>query len=108
LLEANSITIGHIPTEKNIADLFIKDLPRTKHHNLIEMIGLTKLSKSVESNNLIKTVNLTIKSKSDSSIILKPHKTKLNVKEKLNLTIDTLQIRGLCLNEIIFSVLLKV
>jgi hypothetical protein len=47
------------------------------------MIGLKKLSKSAESNNLIKTVNLTLKSKSDSSISLKPHKAKLKVKEDL-------------------------
>jgi hypothetical protein len=64
-IESYSITIGHIPTEKNIADLFTKGLPRIKHHTLIVMIGLKQLSKSVESNNLIKTVNLTLKSKSD-------------------------------------------
>jgi hypothetical protein len=82
-IETYSITIDHITTEKNIADLFTKGLPRIKHHTLIEMIGLKQLSKSVESNNLIKTVNLTLKSKSDSSISLKPHKAKLKVKEDL-------------------------
>ena len=77
-IELQSIIIKHIRTENNLADIFTKGLARSKHHKLIEFIGLRKLGKKSESQMSIKSVNLTVKSKSDTSI--KHSKEKLQIK----------------------------
>ena len=39
----NSISVVHVPTEENIADVLTKGLDKFKHYKLIEMMGLKKI-----------------------------------------------------------------
>ena len=52
----------------NLSDIFTKGLARRNHNKWIELIGLRQLGKKIESQISIKSINLTVKSKSDTSI----------------------------------------
>ena len=41
----DSISVVHVPTEENIADILTKGLDKLKHYKLIEMMGLKKIGK---------------------------------------------------------------
>ena len=36
-----SVTIEHVPSDKNLADIFTKQLPQALHHRMVREIGLT-------------------------------------------------------------------
>ena len=61
----NSITVVHVPTEENIADVLTKGLDKFKHYKLIEMMGLKKIGKKFASEH---SVNLISKCNSDISM----------------------------------------
>ena len=42
-IDTHSITIEHIPTENNLADILTKGLPRIKHYKLIDSIGIREI-----------------------------------------------------------------
>jgi hypothetical protein len=58
--EFQLVIIKHIATENNFADIFTKGLAGSKHHKLIELIGLRQLGKKIESQISIKSINLTV------------------------------------------------
>jgi hypothetical protein len=61
----NSISVVHVPTEQNIADVLTKGLDKLKHYKLIEMMGLKKIGKMFTSDY---SVSLVTKNKSDTSV----------------------------------------